>query len=193
MSGQTVSMKKLAFLLSVSVGMSTGAVTVPLLYPPTLPQAQAYCLEEPAAVPACLCVCISGWKGIPSYGGGCSLSGWNRAAMLWGVRRGLAPVRSGAVRRGTGSHPAACIKATPCCLKKTVRRILCGQFLFGNYLAATAAAAIVTATAVVAATVAATAIAAANEQQDQNDDPPAAVTTKTASTTHNSSTPLNKM
>ena len=77
--------------------------------------------------------------------------------------------------------------------EKTVRRMLCGQFLFGNYLAAAAAAAIVTATAVVAATVAATAIAAANEQQDQNDDPPAAVTTKTVSTTHNSSTPLNKM
>lgn len=53
MSGQTVSMKKLAFLLSVSVGMSTGAATVPLLYPHTLPRAQAYCLEEPAAVPAC--------------------------------------------------------------------------------------------------------------------------------------------
>ena len=37
MSGQTVSMKKIAFLLSVSVGMSTGAVTVPLLYPHILP------------------------------------------------------------------------------------------------------------------------------------------------------------
>ena len=53
MSGQTVGMKKIAFLLSVSVGMSTGAVTVPLLYPHTLPRAQAYCLEEPATVPAC--------------------------------------------------------------------------------------------------------------------------------------------
>lgn len=55
-------MKRIGFLIAVSLGMSAGAAAVPLVYPHTLPRAQAYRLEDPASVPA-------GWV---RFAGGCA-------------------------------------------------------------------------------------------------------------------------
>ena len=127
MSGQTVSMKKIAFLLSVSVGMSTGAVTVPLLYPHTLPRTQAYCLEESAAVPACWVHFAGGSAYVYVYQDGKAYRRMVGAAtcpdgtvqLCFGVSAGDWLLAGAELSDGgTGSHPAGCIKATPCCLKK---------------------------------------------------------------------------
>ena len=45
-------MKNLGFLVSVSLGISAAVSAVPLIYPCTLPRVRAYCLTDPACVPA---------------------------------------------------------------------------------------------------------------------------------------------